>query len=94
MKPLFAMSLVCALMSLLAVVSLSAMSIVPRPGVETERMLMMLAAGIFAIAWLWLAVWIRVRQHAGSQSPPDGLRRFLLCVSIVYFLGILLIVIG
>ena len=94
MKPLFVMSLVCALMSLLAVVSLSAMSIVPRHGVENERMLMMLAAGIFGVAWLCFAVWIRVRQHAGSQSPSQRLRRFLLCVSIVYSLGILLFAIG
>jgi Na+-transporting NADH:ubiquinone oxidoreductase subunit NqrD len=95
MRTLFIMSLVCALMSLLAIFGLSVMTVVPKPGAESFRGLMMLAVGGFFVAWLGLAFWVRARQHAASQSsPPPWLRRLLVCVSVVYLLGVFFLVIG
>jgi hypothetical protein len=95
MKTLFVMSLVCALMSLLAVFGISAMTVVPRPGAESARAQMMLAAGAFAVAWLCLAFWVRARRRAASQSPPpQWLMRLLIGVSVVYLLGVFFLVGG
>jgi hypothetical protein len=95
MRTLFIMSLVCAVMSLLAIFGLSAMTVVPRTGAETARAQMMLVAGVFLVAWLGLAFWVRARQRAASQSlPPLWLRRLLVCVSVVYLLGAFFLVIG
>jgi biotin transporter BioY len=56
---------------------------------------MMLVAGGFLVAWLGLAFWVRARQRAASQSPPPlWLRRLLVCVSVVYLLGVFVLVIG
>ena len=92
MKTLFVTSLVCALMSLLAVLGLSAMTIVPRPGAERLQGQMMLAAGAFLVGWLCLAFWVRPRQR--TASPPQWLRGLLIFVGIVYTLCVLLFVIG
>ena len=95
MRTLFIMSLACALMSLLAIFGLSAMTVVPRPGTESARAQMMLVAGGFLVAWLGLAFWVRARQRAASQSPPPlWLKRLLVCVSVVYLLGVFSLVIG
>ena len=95
MKTLFVMSLVCALMSFLAVFGFSAMTVVPRPGAESARALMMLVAGVFVVVWLCLAIWARARQRAASQSsPPQWLTRLLIGVSVVYCLGIFFLVVG
>jgi hypothetical protein len=95
MRTLFIMSLVCAVMSLLAIFSLSAMTVVPRLGAESVRAQMMLVAAGFLVAWLGLAFWVRARQRAASQSsPPPWLRRLLVCVSVVYLLGVFFLVIG
>jgi hypothetical protein len=95
MNTLFVMSLVDALMSLLAVFGVSAMTVVPRSGAESTRVQMMLAAGIFGVAWVCLAFWARVRRRAASQSlPPQWLRRLLVSVSVVYLLGVLFLAIA
>ena len=94
-RTLFVMSLVCALMSLPAIFGVSAIDFVPGPGGEKARMQMMLFAGAFVAAWLCLAFWVRARQRAASRpSPPQWLTRLLICVSVVYLLGVLCCVIG
>ena len=93
MRTLFVMSLICAVMSLLAVLGFSAMTFVP--GAESTRVLMMAVAGFFAVAWLGVAFWARPRQRVAAQSlPPLWLRRLLVCVSVVYLLGVFFLVIG
>ena len=95
MRALFIMSVVCALMSLLAILGFSVMTVVPRPGAESWRSQMMFVAGIFVVAWLCLAFWVRARQRATSQPlPPQWLRRLLVCISVVYSLGVFFLVIG
>jgi uncharacterized membrane protein YhdT len=91
-KTLFITSLVCAVMSLLAVLAFSAMTIVPRPGAESLRRQMMLVASAFLVGWLCLAFWMRPRQP--PTSPPQWLRASLIFVGIVYVLGVLSFVIG
>ena len=90
MKALFITSLICALMSLLAILGFSAMTIVPGPGAESWRSQMLVVAGAFFIGWLCLAFWTRRR----TASPPPWLRRSLVVVGIVYMLGVLLFVVG
>lgn len=95
MKTLFFMSVVCALMSLVGVLATSAMTIVPRPGAETDRAVMMSVAGGFAIVWLCLAFWARPGRRAGEHSPPSSwLMRILTCAGLVYLLGVFIFIIG
>ncbi|MES2921198.1 MAG: hypothetical protein V4819_06620 [Verrucomicrobiota bacterium] len=92
MKLLFVTSLVCALLSLLAVLGFSAMTIVPRPGAESLRGQMMLVAGVFLVGWLCLATW--VRPHRRTASPPQWLIGLLIFVGIDYALGVFFFVVG
>ena len=90
MRALLIISLVCALMSLLAVLEFSAMTIVPSPRAESERRMMMLVAGAFFIGWLCLAFWVRARQ----RTPIQLFGRLLIFVGIIFVLGVLFFVIG
>lgn len=92
MKPLFVTSLVSALMSLLAVLALSAMTIAHRPGAETLRGQLMLVVALFLVGWLALAFHVRPGQN--RTLPPQWLGRLLLLLGIVYVSGLLLFVIG
>jgi len=95
MRSLFVISLTCALVSLLAVFCLSAVSIVPHRGSEIFSAHLMLVAGAFTVAWLCLAFWVRVRQRAATQPrPPQWLRRLMVGVGVVYLLSVFLLVIG
>jgi len=88
MKAIFIMALVCVLMSVLALIGVSAMTIVPGPGAESFRDRISLAAGVSLIVWLGVALWAGVRQGAVTESsPPRWVRRLLLVFSIVYLLG-------
>jgi len=94
-RVVFLISLACALMSLLTVFCLSAMSIVPRPGSENFRTQMILVAGACFVAWLCVALWVRARHRAVPQSPPPRwLLRLLVGVGVLYLLGVFLLVIG
>ena len=79
-------------MSLLAVLALSAMTVVPRPGAETLRVQMMMAVAIFLVGWLGLAFHLRPGQN--RALPPKWLGRLLIGIGIVYVSGLLLFVIG
>lgn len=79
-------------MSLLAVLALSAMTIVPRPGAETLRGRMMLIVLVFFVGWLGLAAHVRPGQN--RTLPPRWLGRLLILLGIVYVSGLLLFVIG
>ena len=90
MKAIFITSLICALMSLLAVVDFSAMTILPGSGAESWHGQMMFAASVFFVGWLCLASWARRR----TGTPPNWLRRSLAVVGVVYVFGVLLFVGG
>lgn len=92
MRPLFTMSLVCAVMSLLAIFGLSVTTYVPTPDAETERTLLMSIAGVFFFVWLGIAWWVRPR--VAQSSPPRWLARSLVGFSIVYLLAVFVFVIG
>ncbi len=92
MRALFITSLACVLMSVLAVLSLSTMTIFPRPGAESWRSQMMLVGGALIVGWLCLAFWVRPRQR--TALPPQWLRQLLIVVGVVYALGVLLLVVG
>lgn len=85
------MSLASALLSLLAVLALSVISIVPRPGAEAIRASAMGVGGIFFFVWLVIAFWARKRWQAEASHPaPVWLRRVMLGVSAVYCLAVIL----
>jgi drug/metabolite transporter (DMT)-like permease len=95
MRTVFVISLACALMSLLAILGLSAMTIVPGPGAQSDRARMMLFAGSFMLAWICLAFWVRARRRAAAQPPPpQWLRRLLAGLGVAYLLGGLVLLIG
>jgi hypothetical protein len=75
------------MMSFLAVLGFSAMSIVPHPGAESWRGQMMLIAGAFLVGWLSFAFWARARQQR-MASPPQWLSRLLVFVGVVYAVAI------
>jgi len=91
MRALFIIPLICALMSLLAIFGLSAMTIVPSPEAESSQRHMIFAAGAFCVAWLCLAFWLRARSQV---SLPRWFRRLLVVVSIFYVLAVIVFVIG
>jgi uncharacterized membrane protein YhdT len=90
MKTLFIISLICALMSLVAIVASSAITFAP--GAESERNLMMFVAAAFLVGWIWLAFWVRRRQR--TATLPHWITRSLVFAGVVYMLGILLFVVG
>ncbi|MCE9518808.1 MAG: hypothetical protein K8R87_04495 [Verrucomicrobia bacterium] len=90
-RALFIMPLICALMSLLAIFGLSAMTIVPSAGAESFRGHMIFAAGALCVVWLCLAFWLRARSQA---SLPSWFSPILVVVSIFYVLGVFVFVIG
>ena len=92
MTTIFVTSLVSALMSLIAIFGLSAMTIVPSHGAESWRSQMMLVASAFLVGWLCVAVWMRPRQN--PVLPPRWLRGLLVIAGVVYMLGILFFVLG
>jgi len=95
MRLLFIMSIICAVMSLLAIFGLSATSFVPTPDAERESTLMMSVAGVFFLVWLGIAFWARPRTTAEVHSlPPRWLRHSLMGFSVVYLLAVFVFVIG
>jgi hypothetical protein len=95
MRAVFFMSLVSGLLSLLAVLALSAITIVPRPGAETFRAAAIGVGATFFFVWLAVAFWARKRWRAEVSHPvPPWLRRVLLGVSAVYSLIIVLGILG
>jgi hypothetical protein len=95
MRPIFLMSLACAVMSLLATFGFSAMSVVPGSSADRLRDPELIAAGAFAVGWLAVAFWARPRQRAAAPSlPPPWLRRVVIGVSVVYLLGVFLLAFG
>jgi len=95
MKAVFFTSLLCALTSLLALVALSAITIIPRPKTENFRGQAMLVVGIFLVVWLCLAFWARVRQRPDSHPlPPQWLRQLLVITGIAYLVCVFLLVAG
>jgi hypothetical protein len=95
MKLHFILSLACAGMSFLAILGLSAMTVVPEPEAESTVNQMMLIAGAFMVAWLCLAFWLHSRIRVASASPlPRWLSRLLICMNVLFLLGVCLFVIG
>ena len=85
------MSLVSALLSLLAVLALSAVTIVPRPGAESFRAAVIGVGTIFFFVWLVVVFWAKRRWRVEASDPvPVWLRRVLLGAGAVYCLVILL----
>ena len=95
MKQLRILAQLNALTSLLALVAMSAVTVVPTA--EAERRLM--TAGILLIgclvAWLVFAVWLK---RADSESSPPArspsLRRLCLVLALLYLLGTWLMVLA
>ena len=95
MKTLFVTSLACAFVSLLTVISFSAITIIPGPWAESFRTDAMLVAGAFFAAWLSLALGVRGRRRAVLRpAPPQWLTWLLVFLSVIYFLAILFSVIA
>jgi hypothetical protein len=90
MKAIFITSLVSAVMSLVAIIGLSAMEVAPGAGAEIWCMI--LVASAFLVGWLCLAFWMRPRQR--PVLPPRWLKGMVVFVGIVYVVGTLLFVLG
>lgn len=89
------MSLISAVMNLIAIFGLSATTFAPTPDAEIECMLMMSVAGFFFLVWLAVAFWTRPRTSAAAHAlPPRWLRHSLMGFSVVYLLAVFVFVIG
>ncbi len=79
MKAVFSMSLASALLSLLAVLALSAITIVPRSGAASFRVFAMEVGFVVFFVWLGVAFWAMKRWRAETCHPaPVWLRCILL----------------
>ena len=90
MKAAFITSLVSALMSLVAILCLSAISVAP--GAKGWAGHMMLITAVFFVVWLSLAFWLRPRPS--QRALPFWAQGLLVSVGAVYAFGVLLIAIG
>ncbi|HEV2329948.1 MAG TPA: hypothetical protein VGY56_14295 [Verrucomicrobiae bacterium] len=90
MNAAFITCLVCALMSIVAILGASAMDVVP--GAESWRDIAMLASIAFFLVWIALAFWLRPRPNQARW--PRWARTLVISAGIVYVLGVLLPVIG
>lgn len=93
MKAAFITCLVCALMSIVAILGLSVMDIAP--GIESwhdVNAIAMLVSTVFFLVWIGLAFWLRPKP---DQTPwPRWARALVISAGVVYVLGVLLPVVG
>lgn len=95
MRTLYFMSLVSAIMSLVCAIGFSAITIAPGPGAEAGRARLVLLAVAFFVAWLCLALWVRIRKRSGSPPAlPKWVETPLILVSFLYCLVVLFSVIA
>lgn len=92
MKTPLAVSLACAAASLLALLSASAMTIVPGPGAETERLFAQAFLAVCMFAWLALALWMALRRRAepGARLSRKA-RRAVTGLGVIYLVCVLLL---
>ncbi len=92
---MFITAVTCAVVSILALVALSAMTIAP--AAEATRGQFMAAVAVFFIGWILLAFWSRPYLMAETDSAvtvPVWVQRTSVCIGAVYVLGCLLFAIG
>ena len=95
MRPLFFLSLICALMSLLALLGMSVVTMAPGSEAERFHTPIMLTQVVFLAAWLGQAGWARSRLRSDPQSwPPRWLSRLWMLAGILYLLVGLLVLLG
>lgn len=92
MKAAFITSLVSALMSLIAIFCLSAMTVVPGTGAEGERDHVELISAAFFVIWISLAFSLRPGPKPGSL--PGWAQGLVVSAGVVYSIGILLVAVG
>ena len=94
MKPIFVTALICALSSVVALLALSAMTVVPQA--RDEQTQLMLAVAVLFVGWCLVAAW--ARRALGASAPPTTipvwLRRGVVGVGVCYVLFVLLFTVG
>ena len=93
MKSLFAISLAAVVASGLALVALSAMTLVPGSVLAKARAPLFFGVSGFLVVWLGLAVWARF-SIAKGLSPSRWIARSLIGFGVVYCLSIIFGLIG
>jgi hypothetical protein len=89
------MSLVAALLSLLAILALSAMTVVPRSNALRFRDAAMAVESVLFLVWLGVSLWVWRRQRVEASEPVAvWKKRLLLAVSVTYCLVTLLGIMG
>ncbi|HPY31320.1 MAG TPA: hypothetical protein PLT00_13555 [Verrucomicrobiota bacterium] len=90
MKAIFTTSVLCAAVSLLGLLGLSAMTVAPEA--EGWRLGMMLAVGLLLVAWMRLGFWARARLRASADAAPvpTWVRTAVIIGGVVYMLLVLL----
>jgi hypothetical protein len=90
MNAAFITSLVSAMMSLIAIIAFSAMTVAPHA--DSWRGHIMLVSAVFFLVWVSLTFWLRPRPMRASL--PGWVQGLLMSAGVVYIVGILLFVIG
>jgi hypothetical protein len=90
MKAAFITCLVCAFMSIIAILGASAITVAP--GIESWPGYTMLVSTAFFLIWIALAFWLRPRPNQARW--PRWARALVISAGVVYVLGVLLPVVG
>ena len=95
MKMPLLISIAAAVTGTLALLALSAMTIMPRSGAEAVRSNMMLIVGASVISWIAIALWLLIRQRKKSRPAlPIRLGRALIIAGSAYIFFLIVFVIG
>ncbi len=93
MRTVFTTSMACAAVSLLGLLGLSGMSVAP--GGEAWRSSMILAVGVFLVAWATLAFWAkRQLRLARSTAFPAGAKAAVITGGVLYVLLVVICSVG
>jgi hypothetical protein len=95
MKAIFVTSLVCVVISLVALFCVSAITVMPTSRTEHFRGLTLLLVSAFLLVWASLSYWAWIRSRASSRPlPPQWFRKSLIFAGVAYVLAILILAVG
>ena len=95
MKSVFIMSLISAVLSLVAFIGFGAMTAVPHSAGRSFPFKTAVAIGLGGVVWMNIAAWAYRRERSAARKEiPRWLKSLLLVISALYSLGAVLLAFG